>query len=55
MDLLCVSFIFADSEICQFGGMCDGFLCLTEIIRIFLVATLIIEVLFDQFYICAAV
>ena len=31
----CPSFIFADSERCWFGGTCDGFLCVTEIIHNF--------------------
>jgi len=33
--LLCVPFIFADSERCRFGSTCGGFLCLTEIVYIF--------------------
>ena len=61
----CVPFIFADSKRCQFGGIRDGYLCITEIvnecstfqmiidgrctIRIFTVTTLFTEVFFEQF------
>jgi len=31
---------------------CDSFLCVIEIVRIFVVATLITEVLFKEFLIC---
>ena len=52
-----VPFIFADREWCRFGGTCDGFLCIMEIVCtvIFIVAYLITEVLFEKSLIHTAV
>jgi len=54
-DLLVSSFVFHSSlRTVKSVGLvvaCDGFLCVMEIIHVFVVATLITEVLFIQFLI----
>jgi len=55
-DLLVSSFVFHSSLLTvknvNLVVACNDFLCVTEIIRIFIVAILITEVLFKQFLIC---
>ena len=53
--LLCVPLIIADSESVELVVVHDGFLCLAEIICIFIVVPSITEVLFKKFLFCTAV
>ena len=53
--LLCVPFIFTDSKKCRFGSSMWWLPFIMEIVRIFIVAIFIAEVLFKQFLIRSAV
>jgi len=58
MDLLVSSFVFPStvkSVDLVVHVPHDGFLSITEIVHIFIVTTLITEVLFEKFLICTAV
>ena len=53
--LHCVPFIFAESKRCRFGRAHDGFPLKRKLSVFFIVAIMIVEVLFEQFLIRNAV